>query len=58
MSSENGDEISTSISTSSVNHDRLVLMLDTALAYVFMVMFWRSHLTCFRLIMLMLVLMR
>ena len=23
---------------------RLVLMLDTALAYIFMLMFWRSHL--------------
>ena len=24
--------------------NRLLLMLDTALAYVFMLMFWRSHL--------------
>ena len=27
-----------------VNHDSLVLMLDTALAYVFLLMFWRPHL--------------
>ena len=39
-SSENEDEISTSLDRLVTAHDRIVLiMLDTALAYVFMVMF-------------------
>ena len=40
MSSENDDEISVSISKrrSTVN------FVDTALAYIFMLIFWRSHL--------------
>ena len=49
MSSENEDAISASISTRSVNHDRLVLVLDTALAHVFMLMSWCSHLPLDRL---------
>ena len=42
VSSENEDEISTSISTRLC--DRLVLMIDIALAHLFMLMFWRPHL--------------
>ena len=59
VSSEKEDEISTSIHCKhkAVNHDRLVL--DTAFAYVFMVMFWRPPLlSADYTLMLMLVLMR